>query len=131
MTYSICTACHHDGALAGGCIARHKEWNIDTCDFCKHMARCTRECDTYVVPADVKREMVNLMSKPSDDKPDYDISIHDNPDAAAWAKLFIEKWSKVYPDRPAPDEGWMLGWFANAMMAMHDHVKRQESTNAK
>jgi len=23
------------------------------------------------------------------------------------------------------DEGLMTGWFANAMMAMHDHVKRE------
>ena len=51
-------------------------------------------------------------------EPTYDLSIHSNPDASAWAKLFCEKFP---PGSPVPDEGTMLGWFANAMMAMHDH----------
>lgn len=45
----------------------------------------------------------------------YDMSIHQNPDAAVWAKFFCEK-------HPEADEGDMIGWFANAMMAMHDHL---------
>lgn len=53
---------------------------------------------------------------------DYDRSIHHNPDAAAWTTFFMKQWTKVYPGRQPPDEGWMLGWFANAMMAMHDHI---------
>ena len=52
---------------------------------------------------------------------DYDMSIHSNPDAAAWAKFFMETWEKI--GKPEPDEEMMLGWFANAMMAMHDHLK--------
>ncbi len=52
---------------------------------------------------------------------DYDMSIHRNPDAAAWAKLFMETWEKL--GKPELDEGWMLSWFANAMMAMHDHMR--------
>jgi len=51
---------------------------------------------------------------------DYDMSIHTNPDAQAWAKFFRE----VNPDSPH-DEGVMIGWFANAMMAMHDHLTGQ------
>ena len=48
---------------------------------------------------------------------DYDKSIHHNPDAKAWAKFFMENiCGKVI------DEELMLGWFANAMMAMHDHI---------
>ena len=48
---------------------------------------------------------------------DYDKSIHHNPDAKAWAKFFMESiCGKVI------DEELMLGWFANAMMAMHDHI---------
>ena len=46
---------------------------------------------------------------------DYDLRIHQNPDAMAWAKLYCEK-------NPEADEATMLGWFANAMMAMHDHL---------
>ena len=52
----------------------------------------------------------------------YDMSIHSNPDAQAWAKFFIE--TTKYMDRDAfRDEAYMTGWFANAMMAMHDHLK--------
>lgn len=48
---------------------------------------------------------------------DYDMSIHTNPDAKAWADLFRQ----TFPNSPH-DHGTMLGWFANAMMAMHDHL---------
>lgn len=50
----------------------------------------------------------------------YDMSIHGNPDAQAWAKFFIETQAKT---GFAIDEALMIGWFANAMMAMHDHLK--------
>jgi hypothetical protein len=46
--------------------------------------------------------------------PKYDMSIHSNPDAMAWAKFHQET-------HPECDLDEMLGWFANAMMAMHDH----------
>lgn len=49
---------------------------------------------------------------------DYDMSIHTNPDAAAWAKFFME----MNPNCGI-EEDVMIGWFANAMMAMHDHIK--------
>jgi hypothetical protein len=48
---------------------------------------------------------------------DYDMSIHSNPDAMAWAKFFCAQ----HPDCGL-DEGMMFAWFANAMMAMHDHL---------
>ena len=51
----------------------------------------------------------------------YDMSIHTNPDAQAWAKFFMETWEKI--GKPQPDQEWMTGWFANAMMAMHDHMR--------
>jgi hypothetical protein len=45
-------------------------------------------------------------------------------DAAVWAREFCKTWRQVvHPDQPCPDEGWMIAWFANAMMAMHDHVE--------
>jgi hypothetical protein len=40
-----------------------------------------------------------------------------NPDARAWAEFF----KKTFPDSPH-DVDTMHGWFANAMMAMHDHL---------
>lgn len=50
----------------------------------------------------------------------YDMNIHTNPDAMAWAKFFRE----CNPDCNVEDDV-MLGWFANAMMAMHDHLTGQ------
>lgn len=53
---------------------------------------------------------------------DYDRSIHSNPDAAAWAKLFMETWAKNGGKGEWITEGLMLGWFANAMMAKADSL---------
>ena len=50
----------------------------------------------------------------------YDRSIHSNPSAEAWAALFIQTFPGL-----ADKHDLMLGWFANAMMAMHDHLMRQ------
>lgn len=48
---------------------------------------------------------------------DYDMTIHTNPDAMVWTKFFRE----LNPECNVSDDA-MLGWFANAMMAMHDHL---------
>lgn len=59
--------------------------------------------------------------KPSNS--DYDRSIHSNPDASAWADLFVATFPGLADKRDL-----MLGWFANAMMAMHDHVSAKPVT---
>lgn len=46
---------------------------------------------------------------------DYDRAIHHNPDARAWADFFMATFPNCGADRDT-----MVGWFANAMMAMHD-----------
>lgn len=46
---------------------------------------------------------------------EYDKSIHSNPDADAWARFYKEH-------HPECDLDEMRGWFANAMMAMHDSL---------
>jgi hypothetical protein len=51
---------------------------------------------------------------------DYDMKIHSNPKAQAWAKFFIQTKEKASWRLEDIDEALMLGWFANAMMAMHD-----------
>ena len=56
---------------------------------------------------------------------DYDKSIHSNPDAQAWAKFFISTVEEQSWRIEDIDESLMTGWFANAMMAMHDHVKKE------
>lgn len=50
----------------------------------------------------------------------HDLYIHQNPDARAWAKFFME--TKAANPGFVIDEEIMIGWFANAMMAMHDHL---------
>jgi hypothetical protein len=56
---------------------------------------------------------------------EYDKSIHHNPDAQVWTKFFIETTKDM--DRDAfRDEGYMISWFANAMMAMHDYLYTKE-----
>jgi hypothetical protein len=55
----------------------------------------------------------------------YDMSIHTNPDAAAWARLYTETRNKSADPANFDSEDNMLGWFANAMMAMHDHLTGQ------
>ncbi|WP_289281514.1 MULTISPECIES: hypothetical protein [unclassified Methylophaga] len=50
---------------------------------------------------------------------EYDMSIHTNPDAKAWSEFY----KKTFPEA---DEELMLGWFANAMMAMYDHLHNKK-----
>jgi hypothetical protein len=57
---------------------------------------------------------------PAPEADDYDRSIHSNPDPAAWAAFFV----RTFPGLK-DKEDLMLGWFANAMIAMHDHLKPQ------
>lgn len=52
---------------------------------------------------------------------DYDRNIHHNPDAKAWADLFVATFPGL-----ADKHGLMIGWFSNAMMAMHDWLKSKE-----
>ena len=53
------------------------------------------------------------------------MAIHKNPDASAWAKFFCEI---NPPEKTGLDEGLMIAWFANAMMAMHDRVTGTKTT---
>lgn len=57
---------------------------------------------------------------------DYDHSIHTNPDAKAWADLFVATFPGL-----ADKHELMIAWFANAMMAMHDHLKAQQPQSAE
>ena len=52
---------------------------------------------------------------------DYDRTIHDSPDASRWAKFFMETLEENSWTMDDIDEGLMIGWFANAMEAMHSH----------
>lgn len=57
------------------------------------------------------------------EQPSYDMSLHSNPDAQAWAKFFIKTQAETGFEI---DEALMLSWFANAMMAMHDYLKQSK-----
>ncbi|QDP60320.1 hypothetical protein [Alcanivorax jadensis] len=52
---------------------------------------------------------------------EYDRTIHHNPDGKSWADLFLQ----TFPHCGADPET-MHGWFANAMMAMYDHLKNSQ-----
>lgn len=53
--------------------------------------------------------------------PGYNLRIHRDPSAMAWTRLFLETTKDMDPS-VFRDEGYMVAWFANAMMAMHDHL---------
>lgn len=55
---------------------------------------------------------------------EYDMSIHSNPDARAWAKFFRE----CNPECNVDDD-LMVTWFANAMMAMSDYEARNKNVH--
>ena len=57
----------------------------------------------------------------------YDMKIHSNPNAQAWAKFFIQTKEEKSLRIEDIDESLMLAWFANAMMAMHDHLESQRT----
>lgn len=59
---------------------------------------------------------------------EYDMSIHTNPNAAAWAKFYTETKAASADPAKFDSEENMIGWFANAMMAMHDHLTGQTVT---
>lgn len=60
--------------------------------------------------------------KGKDHGPEYDHSIHTNPDAKAWADFFM-----ATSQNCGVDHATMHGWFANAMMAMYDHLQNTNS----
>lgn len=49
---------------------------------------------------------------------DYDMSIHSSTDAREWTDFFF----KTYPNCNV-DRETLIGWFANAMMAMYDNAE--------
>ncbi len=57
---------------------------------------------------------------------DYDMTIHQNPRADAWAKFFMETAKANNKNTGDFDEADMITWFANAMMAMHDHLTGEQ-----
>ena len=56
---------------------------------------------------------------------DYDRSIHSNPDAEAWAEFFMRSMKQQGLEAEHIPKDLMVAWFANAMMAMHDHLKNR------
>ncbi len=52
------------------------------------------------------------------------INLHNTMDASIWAdefnRVLVEKGEQPF------DPGWLIGWFANAIMCGYDHAKREE-----
>jgi len=57
---------------------------------------------------------------------DHELSEACGIDAKKWAEAFCQYAKMLY--NVELDEGWVLGWFANPMMAMHDHCKGIQTT---
>lgn len=55
-----------------------------------------------------------------------DVNLNDTFDARIWVQEWL-KTIKKHPDIPT-DEGTMLGWFANAIMAGYDYACREMKT---
>lgn len=51
------------------------------------------------------------------------INLHDTTDSRVWTK----EWLRIIKKNPSipKDEGTMIGWFANALMAGYDAAKRK------
>ncbi len=51
------------------------------------------------------------------------VNLHDTFDAVIWT----QEWLKTIEKNPSipTDEGAMIGWFANAIMAGYDHARHQ------
>jgi hypothetical protein len=54
-----------------------------------------------------------------------------SPSAEDWARAFVETWRGMTEVIPPPDERWMVGWFANAMMSAHDYAVGLERKRAR
>lgn len=55
------------------------------------------------------------------------VNLHDTVNAKVWTNEFMKAKEKN-PNIPN-DWGTMLGWFANAIMAGHDHAMREISVH--
>jgi hypothetical protein len=72
-------------------------------------------------------EVSRPAAAPSAPSPDAaTVNLHDSPAADVWAK----EWCRIAKElrgqgRELIDEGWMIGWFANAMCAATDHQSRK------
>lgn len=53
--------------------------------------------------------------------------LNEDIDAARWAKEFIDQFTGYSVGGNTIDEGLMLGWFANAIMAGYDRAQRTNS----
>ena len=92
---------------AGGWLALPDNWGNRAMQPC-------HACAPPAAPRSERRE-----GEPANAS-DYDHRIHSCPDARVWAKFFMDckrEWGWEV------DEEAMRGWFANAMMAMHDHIR--------
>lgn len=82
------------------------------------------QCGGDIIVNNIATEINPEVHNTNDDSPDYDMSIHINPDAMAWTKFFRE----CNPDCNVDDD-IMLAWFANSMMAMHDFILNKGPIN--
>ena len=64
-------------------------------------------------------------------KTEETLNLHSNPDAQVWAKYFMETKEKNNWSIKDIDEELMIAWFANAMMAIGDHIYQTKTVTEK
>lgn len=111
----------------------HSKWNPmnpPITRFCKGIKYRRKRPASESTTGQAKAEfpVQKIKGQVKDEKPDYDQNIHSDPDALKWAKFFVETCDKN--GFPHPPEDLMHTWFANAMMAMHDHMEGKRQREA-
>lgn len=94
----------------------------DAQEFAGEIKSVTKIVPLYTAPG---THIEVILPRAVVEQPSYDMSIHSNPDAQAWAKFFIKTQAET---GFTIDEGLMISWFANAMMAMHDYLKQSKAS---
>lgn len=100
--------------------AMRDQFAAPACKECGKRKQCF-DCVDVDVP--MQADPASDQWKPSG--AEYDRAIHHNPDAKAWADMFVATFPGL-----ADKHDLMVGWFANAMMAMHDYLKSQPASDA-
>jgi len=88
------------------------------------------DCDksTHIPPKDVKKIKLRL-AESAEQKEIETVNLCDVTDAMIW----VDEWARIIKENPKipTDQGTMLSWFANAIMAGYDHAVRQYETEPK
>jgi len=73
------------------------------------------------------RKPVDVIATPDKQVEEMVKTLHEDMDASRWAREFMKVWNRGVQ----MDEGWMIGWFANAIMCGYDEANRRSKSQSK